>query len=163
MKEETPEEVRYRLNSEANCRKIADVIRGHLFEGLGYVLITADYGEGKRFSNASYVSSVNREDAARLLSEMLDYWRTGGTHVTEPTMETTTRVREQVYRLREEPLDRLLHGARCSVRDAGEAVKMRDQKTAAIQALKMAVEGMAIFDRMVREMNPPPAPPQSVS
>lgn len=162
MKEESPEEVRYRLDSETNCRKVAASITSQLAPGLGFILVTANYGSG-RFSNTSYVASIERDDAARLLSELLDHWRGEGDHVTEPTLETTTRVREQVYRLREEPLDRLLHGARCSVRDAGEALKMLDKNTAAVQALKMVCEGMAIFDRMVREMHHPAPPPETVS
>jgi hypothetical protein len=165
---DTPEdesEKRYRLSSEAECRKVAALIKERLHEGMGFVLVTADIGEApgggsKRYSNTSYVASVQRDDAARLLSELLDYWRDNGDHVTEPSPQTGARIREQVFRLKDIPLQRLLANARCSVRDASAALQLGDGQALAMQALKMAVEALAVFDRVVTDSQAKPSAPQ---
>jgi hypothetical protein len=145
---ETPAETQYRLRSEAECRRIAGLIKSELPAGMGFVLITADLGEaGASFSNLSYTASIDREDSARMLTELLN-----GGMGTEPSVATATKMREFVYRMRDTPLAKLLHGARCSVRDLEPALRMREPERAAREALKLASEAMAIFGQCVSEI-----------
>lgn len=151
MANESPAEMQYRLRSEAECRRIAEQIKGQLPEGMGFVLITADIGGGPdaKFSNTSYVATINREDSARLLTELVDHWRQEGGAVTEPSVQTMTKVREFVFSVRDVPIERLLHGARCSLRDLETPLRLKDARAAAAQAFKLACEATAIFDRVL--------------
>lgn len=78
-KPESPAETQYRLASEAECRRLAELVKKELSPRLGFVLITADIGggPGATFSNTSYVATINRADSQRLLTELLDVWRGG--------------------------------------------------------------------------------------
>ncbi len=149
---ETPAEVQYRLHNERECRRIANLIKGELPEGIGFVLLTATHGggEGASFQSASYVSSINREDSARLLTELVDHWQQSSDIVAEPTVATMTVVRETVQAIRHNPWQRLLHGARCSVRDAEAALQMKDKRRANGFLLKLAAEALAVFERINR-------------
>jgi hypothetical protein len=150
-KTESGPEVRYRLHNEGEARKLADKIKGMIEPGLGFVLITCTYGgSGEPFQNTSYIATVNREDSARLLCEMLDHWENAGT-VTEPRVETATQLREAVHEMRELSLDDLLGligeclkdlargvSARCGLADTGAA------------ALGLAALGVSIYDHLKR-------------
>jgi hypothetical protein len=154
-KHESPEEVQLRLHHEKECRRIAELIKSELGEGRGFVLVTGTCGggPGASFSSTAYVSSVEREDSARWLTELIDHWRETGGSVTEPSVQTATKIREHVFALRGEATERLLHGARCSVRDAESAFRLKDQHQSGVLALKLACEALALFDRVIRSMN----------
>lgn len=150
-KTESGAEVRYRLHNEGEARVLADKLKGMLGPGLGFVLITCTYGgEGERFQNTSYIATVNREDSARLLCEMLDHWENAGT-VTEPRVETATQLREAVHELREVTHDDLLRLiASCldeltALTRAGAPVL--ETGTA---GLGLAALGIAVYDRIKR-------------
>ncbi len=140
----------FRLRNEVECRKIAELLRRELSPGLGFVLLTCTYGSGK-FSNTSYVATINRDDAARLLNETLDHWQENGVG-TEPSMRTATFLRETVYSLREQPWRRLLHGARCSVRDAESALAAGSTEAGQREVLKACVELMTVYDQLARKV-----------
>jgi hypothetical protein len=144
---ESPAEKQYRLASEAECRRVADLIKKELSPRLGFLLVTADFGGGKEFSNTSYVSSVQRDDAVRLLTELLDNWMSRGTG-TQPTVKTATCLREGVFAIRANARQRLLHGARCSVRDAESALRVGNELEGKVQLLKLATEALALFDQL---------------
>lgn len=122
MSDETPEEVNYRLRNEQRCAEIARELNTKLEpEGLQFCLVMstidgpAEYAE-KRFSNMSYCSSCNREDAARLLSELLDTWWAAST-VTEPSVKTCTVLREAVYKIRGTEFTKLMANIRHRVKE----------------------------------------------
>lgn len=146
-----PAEQTYRIQGEAECRRIADLIRAELPKNRGFILVTADYGGGgEPFSNTHYVAGVMREDAQRLLTELLDYWGTEQGLACEPSVRTATALREGVFTIRasESPIPLILHGARCSCRDAEAAWKMKDERRAKVQLLKGATELLAVFDQL---------------
>jgi len=151
-RDETPAETQYRLHNERECRRIADLIKAELPEGRGFVLVTADHGKGhlhEQFQNTAYVSNLHREDSARLLTELVEHWRPLGI-VCEPTAETANALREFVHEIRGNAWERLLHGARCSLRDAESAHRMKDSRRAIVQCLKLAAEALALVDRLHR-------------
>jgi len=154
MKHETPEEIQLRLHHERECRRIADLIKAELPENRQFVLVTCTTGGGPDapFSSLDYVASVEREDSARLLTELVDHWRNDAGTATEPSVQTATKMREMVFGLRAVPIERLLHGARCSVRDADSARQLKDLHALGREALKLATEAMAVFDQVVRSM-----------
>jgi hypothetical protein len=147
-RDETPAEKQYRLRSEAECRRIGTIIKGELPPGLAFVLITADVGAGNTFSNTAYVSTARREDAARLLSELLDHFMQRG-ETTEPTIRTSSALRDAVGSLRELHWEGLLGGARRSVRDAGDLIRRGNTRDAIIALLKGAAELLAVFDQQL--------------
>lgn len=153
MKNESPAEKQYRLQGEAECRRIAELVKKEMPLGRAFVLVTADIGGGPnaKFSNTSYVSTANREDSQRLLTELLDHWRGNGLGC-EPSVSTATSIREGVFGIRENPTPRLLHGARCSTRDAEAAHLAGDQRRACIQLLKGATELLAVYDQLSRKL-----------
>ena len=146
---ESAAEVAYRLQNETECRRIADIIKRELSPGLGFVLFTATHGDGGAFSNCSYVSTIERDDAARLLTEMLDHWADDGRQA-EPNVRTATVMREGVAAMQDVPWQRLLHGARCSVRDAESALTRKDSHRAQVEVLKAATELVGIFSQLRR-------------
>lgn len=98
QKPESPEETRLRIDAEVRCRKIGDAIKGMLPKSTGFVLVTRSFGApSERFKSTQYVASVNRDDAERLLNELLDYWRNGDLRFSEPTVKTATFLRESVH------------------------------------------------------------------
>ena len=155
-KPESPEEVQYRLQSEKDCRRIADLVKKEMPGGRIFVLVTADVGGGPdaRFSNTAYVSTGQRDDCARLLTELLDHLRADG-NTTEPTIQTATRMREAVYGLSATTVGDLAAGARRRVGQLAGALRANDTRAAAIRALTLATEAMAIFDQLVRKLNQP--------
>lgn len=52
--------------AERAARKLADIIKPHVPEGWGFTLFLASFG--KR-GNLTYVSTINREDAHRMIAE----------------------------------------------------------------------------------------------
>ncbi len=79
---ETPEEIKYRLHSERECRRIADLIKAELPESRAFILLTADIGPGHSkttFQSTAYVSSIRRGDAAKLMMELVGHWLDSGT------------------------------------------------------------------------------------
>ena len=152
-KHESPEEVQLRLHHEKECRRIAELVKGELPADRLFVLVTASLGggPGAPFSSTDYVSTMQREDAGRLLTELLDHWRVDGT-LTEPSIQTATTLREEVFRLRDVPIEKLLHVARCSVRDLESATRLKDQHRSGVEAMKTAAMGLAILDRVLGVM-----------
>jgi hypothetical protein len=148
---ETPEEVQLRLHHEKECRRIADIVKRELPQNMGFVLVTATHGGGQNatFSSMQYVSSIERDDTARMLNELLDNWQDRGTG-TQPTVGIATMLREFVYQLRSNPWQRLLHGARCSVRDAEGALTAGNKHRAKGEILKGAAELLAVLDQLER-------------
>lgn len=144
---ESDSEKQYRLRNETECRRIADIIKAQLSPGLGFVLVTTTVGDAGKFSNMSYVASINRDDSARLLTELLDHWRPSNI-VCEPTVQVATFLREIVYSIRATPWKRLLHGARCSLRDAEAARTLGNVERAKTEVLKLASEALALFDQL---------------
>jgi hypothetical protein len=150
-KTESAAEMRYRLHNEGEARKLADKLKGMLEPGVSFVLITCTQGgSASGFSNMSYISTVQRQDSARLLCEMLDYWENEGT-VTEPRVETATQLREAVSELRAVPHEDLLRLiASCleelrSLTSAGAPVL--ETGTA---GLGLAALGIAVYDQLKR-------------
>jgi hypothetical protein len=142
----------YRAQGEAECRRIAEIIRAELPKNRGFILVTADYGGGgEPFSNTHYVAGVKRQDAQRLLTELLDYWGAEQGLACEPSVRTATALREGVFTIRSsgaEPL-RILQNARRNVRDAESAVQLKDARTAKIELLKAATELLTVFDQLM--------------
>lgn len=113
----TPAETAYRMQGEAECRKIADVIA---------TMIPA--------------------------SELQDKWRQeGSAHVTEPSAETASFIRETVQGMRDVPLDEILLGMTESVASLKQSLAAPAQTLTSDSPLaiagKLVVEAMAIFDR----------------
>lgn len=154
----SPAEMAYRVQGEGECRKIADVVATMLPASRGFVLVTADYGDAESFSNTSYVARMRRDDAARLLSELLDNWRTEGkARVTEPSVETATFLRESVVGMHDVATAEIVEGMAKSVRGLEEALldDARDGGTegptsALALSGRLAVEALTIFDREMR-------------
>lgn len=142
MASETQAEIQYRLHCERRCRELADILKAHIDPGMVFTLVTATTGENESFSNMSYVSSGNREDMARMLTELLDYFASEG-RTTEPTPKTMTMLREWVFKMRREPLQKLLTNAR---HRAGKLSGIANPQDRAAQALVLASEVLAIFD-----------------
>lgn len=150
-RKETPEEVQLRLHHEKECRRISDIVKRELGADQGFVLVTATLGGGPNasFSSMQYMSSIERDDAARLLAELLDNWQSRGTG-TQPTVGTATMLRELVYALRGTTRHRLLNGARCSVRDADSAIAQGDIRRSKAQLIKGTAELLAVFEQLER-------------
>jgi hypothetical protein len=156
---ETPEQMRFRLEGEATCRRIADQIATMLPASRGFILITADYGGGNEpFSNTHYVARMHREDAARLMSETVDTWRSAGLAV-EPTAATATFIREAVYnQMRGIEASTIAAMMTDSTAEVQRAVAADDPRAAITAAGTLAVEALAIFDRyMPRALAKPKA------
>ncbi len=148
MSDETPGEIAYRLQNEQRCAALARELDAKLKpDGLAFCLVVATIdGEPgttqRRYSNTSYCSSCHREDAARLLTELLDHWQPGTT--TEPTIKTCTAMREFVHQIRStSELGKIMTGARHRVR---EVIDAKGPAERAKIALLLACEAMAIFD-----------------
>ncbi len=144
-------ERRYRLHNEGEARKLADKLKGMLEPGLSFVLITCTQGNSASgFSNMSYISTVQREDAARLLCEMLDYWENDGT-VTEPRVETATQIREAVSELRSVPHEDLLRLIASCLEElralTSAGAPLLETGTA---GLGLAALGIAVYDQLKR-------------
>jgi hypothetical protein len=155
-KQETPAEIAYRLKNEARCAEIARELKAKLEpEGLAFclVLATVDGAQEefpKRFGNMSYVSTCAREDAARLLTELVNKWWASGV-ATEPTAETCALMRETVYKIRGTAMEKVMNNARHRVREVIAAKSAGDRAHA---ALLLACEAMAIFDVESRRVRP---------
>jgi hypothetical protein len=153
---DSPAELAYRLKNEQRCTEIARELKPRLdAEGLSFCLVMATIDgkheqTPKRFSNVSYVSTCRREDAARLLTELVDTWWTEGT-VTEPSVKTITVIREAVFKIRGTPLDKVMTNARHRVREVIDATSARDRAKA---ALLLACEALAVFDVESRRAMP---------
>jgi hypothetical protein len=149
---ESPAEVQLRLHHEKECRRIAEIVVRELPANMGFVLVTATKGggPGATFSSTQYIANIDRDDSARLLSELLDHWQDKGTG-TQPTVAIATLLREFVHSSRNIPVKRLLHGARCSVRDieAGLTAKT-DVTTVKALLIKGAAELLAVLDQLQR-------------
>jgi hypothetical protein len=150
-KSESAAEIRYRLHNEGEARKLAEKIKGMIEPGLSFVLITCTQGDSSAgFSNMSYISTVRRPDAARLLCEMLDYWENEGT-VTEPRVETATQLREAVSEFRELHLDDL----RKLIGSCVEELNALTERGAPFgetgtAGLGLAALGIAVYDQLKR-------------
>jgi len=143
MADETQAEIQYRLHCERRCRELADILKAHIDPGMAFTLVTATIGEDESFRNMSYVSTGRREDMARMLTELLDYFQSEG-QATEPTPQTMTMLREWVFKMRREPLQKLLTNAQ---HRAGNLRGIADPKDRAAQALVLASEALSIFDQ----------------
>jgi hypothetical protein len=142
-KAESEAERQYRIGSEKLCRQVADDLKAKLPESLGFLLMLADYGGGfdSTFSNTSYVSTIRREDAARLIAEFADRFQEQGLNA-EPTARTATFLRESAFALRDVPVLDLIKGL------LKDAARLRNEpaKRQAI-AGAIAVQALAIFGR----------------
>ena len=147
---ESTAETRYRLHNEGEARKLADKLKGMLEPGISFVLITCTQGGStERFSNMSYISTVRRPDAARLLCEMLDYWENEGT-VTEPRVETATQLREAVHELRDVPHDDLLRLIGSCLEELRALTQRGDTIETGTAGLGLAALGIAVYDQIKR-------------
>lgn len=90
---ETPEQRTHRLELEARTRQIAEVIKGLMPPDTAFVLVTAERGQGGALA---YLASVPRDNAVRLLSELLDGWKYRDGLTCEPSVQTATFLRERV-------------------------------------------------------------------
>lgn len=152
---ESVAEKTFRLSSEAECRRIADVVAGMLPASRGFVLVTADYGDAGAFSNTNYVARMRRDDAARLLTEMLDTWRVNGAaEVTEPSVQTATFLRESVHGMTDVPTSTIataLPETVAKLRTAlGAGGSAHGSESALALSGRLAVEALSIFDRLMR-------------
>jgi len=163
-------EKQFRLSGEAECRQIAELIATKLPASRGFVLVTADYGEPGSFSNANYVARMDRDDAARLLTEMLDTWRADGrATVTEPSVQTATFLRESVHGMSDVPTETIARAipetvAKLRAALAETGMPTLGSESAVALAGRLAVEALAIFDRQVRaacRAPDGPAPPET--
>jgi hypothetical protein len=93
---ETPEAREARLEAEAQTSGIAAAIKAMMPPGHVFVLVTASVGAG---GHSSYASTATRDDACRLLNELLDTWQYGHGLMAEPTTKTAAFLREQVRKL----------------------------------------------------------------
>ena len=155
MSDETPAEVAYRLGNEALCRDLAERLSAELKpKGLHFCLVLSTYNataEDIDFQNVSYVSSWKRENAARILTELVDTWWSEG-NVTEPSVRTMTVVREAVHRIRDSAtVQQLLTAIRHRAREIAEAKGSAER---AKRALLLASEALAIFDVESRRAEP---------
>jgi hypothetical protein len=154
--EESPAEVAYRLRNEQRCAELARELDAKLKpDGLAFCLVVATIDDehqtsSRRYSNTSYVSTCRREDAARLLTELVDKWQTEG-NATEPTARTCTMIREAVFLIRDHELGKVMTGARHRVREVIEATSPADR---AKKALLLACEALAIVDIEMRRAAP---------
>jgi hypothetical protein len=172
---ETGPETQYRLSNEAETAKVADKLKEMLGPRMAFVLIASTINaspEDKSFANTSYVSTMRREDSARLLCEMLDRWMPSGIPC-EPVPATMTEIREDVFAIRDEPMKKLLAGAlddltkcvdvaaRVTARGEAATPTPDDAKEMAINALAVAVQAIAVFDQARRVLLAPGAAPPS--
>ncbi len=147
---ESAAEMRYRLHNEGEARKLADKLKGMLEPGISFVLITCTQGgSAERFSNMSYISTVRRPDAARLLCEMLDYWENEGT-VTEPRVETASQLREAVHQLRDVPHEDLLRLIASCLEELRALTQRGDTVETGVEGLGLAALGIAVYDQITR-------------
>lgn len=94
---------RARLDTERRCRALADKFKAELLpHNQGFVLIVFDY-EGGSAQNLSYIATLNRNDAARLLTGLTDHWLDRDGIGAEPSIHTATMLRELVSQMG--PLD----------------------------------------------------------
>lgn len=151
-KTESPAETQYRLASEAECRRIAELVKKELSPRLGFVLVTADFGDNKQgFSNTSYVATIRRPDAQRLLTELLDSWKEGGLSC-EPSVSTATRLREIVFDAQQQkftPID--LHRAlQLGIVELDKAFDKQSAGEAISAAIVISGMALALFDSFER-------------
>lgn len=148
---ESPEEVQLRLQQERRTRQIADTITPMLPPGSSFLLLVATIGEGigledtgPRFASTSYVSTFHREDAQRLLQEFLDQRIAPATgRLGEPTIETSTRLREHVHRLLNElDVNQIKARAARALADARQG----SDREQAVAALTLAAYALALFE-----------------
>lgn len=149
-KSESSAERRYRLHNEGEARTLAEKLKGMIEPGLSFVLITCTQGDSSAgFSNMSYISTVRRPDAARLLCEMLDHWESDGT-VTEPRVETATQLREAVYSLRDVPHEDLLRLIGSCLEELQALTQRGDTIETGTAGLGLAALGVAVYDQITR-------------
>jgi hypothetical protein len=153
---ESPEELQYRIDAEKRLREVAEVVRAMLPEDRGFILISATLSEGDEpFSHTAYTSTIDRDDAERLLNELLDHWRHGEDRETEPTVKTATFLREQVKLLRQFGPHQLIAAMAEGVRDAADALARREAKECVVQVMTVAAGALAFygsFNRMMRAL-----------
>lgn len=150
---EAPAQVAYRLDSEKRCRRIADVIRGMLPGNERFILSTFTVGGAdEAISSLSYVANCDRDDAARLLTEMLDNWRAEErAHVCEPSTQTSTFLRECVFGMRDINVATIAGGLAETAAAVTAACAGDDPRAVTTLAGRLAVEALAIFDRFLVE------------
>lgn len=146
MSKESSAEVQLRLHHEKECRRIAELVKAELPEGRGFVLVTATFGEpGSGFSSTDYVASINRQDSARLLTELLDHWRGDGTGC-EPTVETATKMRELVFDARRfNPVD-LVKAIKLGVKEIDKAMAKESINETLSAAFVTSATALALVD-----------------
>jgi hypothetical protein len=93
---ETPEQTAHRLELEGRTRQIAEVIKGMMPPDTAFVLVSADRGQGGALA---YLANLPRDNAARMLTELLDGWQYRDGLSAEPTVKTATFLRERVKEL----------------------------------------------------------------
>lgn len=102
-REETQAEAQLRLHHEQECRRIAEIVKRELPESRAFFLVTCTRGGGPHadFQSLDYVSTIDPDDALRLLQELLHLLteRTGATG--QPTWFVATMLREHVHAILE--------------------------------------------------------------
>jgi hypothetical protein len=147
VKHESQQEIQLRLHHEKECRRIAELVKKELPEDRGFILVTATVGGGPNatLSSTDYVSTCERDDAARLLTELLDHWRNEGTGC-EPTVETATKLRELVYDARRfSPVD-LVKAVKLGVKEIDRAMAKESISETLSAALVVSGTALALID-----------------
>jgi hypothetical protein len=146
---ESPDQTQHRIGTEQRTRELADLVKSRIPEGLGFVLITATFGgSDDPFHDMAYVSTMRREDSARLLTELVGRWLPSGI-VTQPTHETATVMRESVHEIRQSAPAQILENIRKRLVELAACVEANDSHGVGSTALLLSCEALAIFDRCI--------------
>jgi hypothetical protein len=140
---DTAEQIALRLEAEKRMRGMADALKAMTAPGDCFVLVLVSGGKG---GSTSYASNAKREQAVRVLSELLDHWVGADDMGLEPSTKTAAFLRENVAPLhRKATLAQLVGGLVNGAAGAALAFDKGETRETVVQAMTAATHALALY------------------